>query len=334
MASRAIFGKIRDGPAPFDPMKSMRPIFVFSLVLVAACNGRVLDVGSQGPQPSGGTSGGPTVSGPGGGGGTAGGSGGPQVGIAGGSGYFTVTSDGAVGSYEASVVFTSGWYDPSAFQSIGACQINPTYIEPVNDHSGIVGAPRPQAGAVYIDGGFLGLEFHPIANGDYPAQNGNTLAWGGGESIIIKWPGGAGVSSGLEAGVSHVFKAPTYAHLDPKSALSDKTPKLSILGDDLTLIWHFDSQPAADDKIVLELRIAAGSEYWHRAVCAFDASAGQGIVPADAIMQLGRGTGTYAVTSEHDFSTVLGYEWHLNYKLASYVSDATGTATNSVVISD
>jgi hypothetical protein len=308
----------------------MRPILLSAFLLLGACDGRVLDVGS-GPHQSGGPSagGGPSLSQGGSGGG------GPQVGILGGAGYFTVTSDvptagAATGSYAASVVFTSGFVDPNYLKTVGACVINPTYIEPQNDHSGIVGAPRPQAGEVHIDGGNLSLIFDTDAAGDYAPQKATgPVAWKGGEAITIAWLGN-GASQGLESGLSHSFRAPTYASLDPGSAFAEATPTISRLND-LELAWHFDASPGADDRVVVDLRVSPAYNHSARALCAFDASAGHGVVSANALETIGAGSGTYSVTSEHDFAVVTNY-WHLNYTLAARARGTDGLATGSVTI--
>jgi hypothetical protein len=313
----------------------MRPILLLPLsLLAAACSGRVLDVGSSSGQSaagSSGSSGGSSTSPGSSGGPNTAGPGGPQAGIVGGSGYFTVLSDqgAATGSYSASVVFTSDFISPDSIKSINGCEMNPYYIEPKNDHSGVVGAPRPQAGEVSITGGNLALRFDADSSGTYPDHSGPSPAWKGGEGVTISWLG-SGASQGLQSGLSHTLAAPMYASLATDSAFATAANTVSRIND-IQVKWQYDATPAADDRIVVDLRIPGANGQASRALCMFDAPGGQGLIPANVLETLGPGTGTYAVTSEHDFAVVTN-DWHLNYTLASHVRTSDGLATGSFTI--
>jgi hypothetical protein len=295
----------------------------------------VLDVGSSSGTHSGSSGGSPpsdTPDVPGPGGGTSGGtsSGGPSSGIVGGSGYFTVTSDvlgaGATSGYHsASVVFTSDFRTPDSTTIYLPCYIDPAYIEPANDHSGIVGAPRPQAGEVHVDGGNLALVFRAGPDGSYPEQSGQgPVAWQGGQTITISWPGPGG-AQGLNKGRSHAFAAPVYASLALTSPFANPGGVLTLSRvKDVPVAWQTDTPPSADDRLVVELRVGPTGPYsiFKRARCPFDASAGVGVIPATVLEALGPGEGQYSVVTAHEFTEVIPENWHLSYSLLAHAGGA------------
>jgi hypothetical protein len=291
----------------------MRPIvLVPALLVAAACSGRALDVG------------------PGQGGQSSGGAFDLHHDIVGGSGYFTVMSDGgaADGSYTATVVFNVGFPAPP-ITSITGCDIFQNFIEPKNFDDLLFGADRPEAGTVHIDGGNLALVMGIDSTGTYPEQDGSTLAWKGGEPLTISFPG-PHASPGLEGGLSHTLTAPMYAALTPDSAFASAVHSVSRR-DALLLKWQSDAAPAADDKIVVDLRRLRTDGFSWRALCRYDARLGQSGIGAAVLDTIGPGTATYAVTSEHDYGDFTN-EWQLNYTLASHVRASDGPATGSFTI--
>jgi hypothetical protein len=97
------------------------------------------------------------------------------------------------------------------------------------------------------------------------------------------------------------------------------------------VVWATDGLPAADDRLVVELRIPGANGTSPRALCSFDASALGGVIPSNALLTLPAGQATYIVRSEHDFSVVTNDGWHLNYALASVARAADGSAATGTV---
>jgi hypothetical protein len=306
--------------------RALAPSLLVVALAGSGCSGRVLDLGGNAGSGAAGTTGASSGSGAGSssGGGAGGGSGGPHAGIAGGSAYLTVTSDAdaaGAGAFTASVVFTSDFTSPDSERTLGACVVRPTYIEPIDDNSGVVGAPRPSMGSATISGASLSLVLLPGSGGLYPPQKGPTPAWTGGEVFTFAF-------SDAPADVSKTaLKAPQYVTLSASSALATNPATLPRTSD-LTLTWTSDRPPAADDRVLVDLRAPSGS-YSTRVLCTFDASAKQGVVSADALQALGAGAGTYAVLSSHALPLVSG-DWHMNYVLASHARTAAGLATGAV----
>jgi hypothetical protein len=272
----------------------------------------------------------------------------------GGTGHFAVSSDimiagAATASYSVAAYFTNQNHREARtpLPSIGPCVIDSEYVDPaIVDVGGAGEYKRPMGGQLSVHTTGLDVTLSPSPDNTYPSKAGTAPAWAPGTLLTLSWSGDPVASSdprfpNIAGGTSQPFGAPPYAALLASSAFAKKTAQLSSAMD-LTLAWQTDWTPAADNRVVVDLRTgphvssAPPSGTFVRVLCTFDAGANKGTVPADAILSLGTGAGTYSVTTRHDFEGPLHQNiadaWDMGYSVFTHVRAQDGLAAGNVKV--
>ncbi len=210
---------------------------------------------------------------------------------------------------------------------IGACQINPCYASTlIADGDALL-----SAGPVSIAGADLNSDvLAPQANGAYAADVVSTqIAWKtGGENVTIQWAHFPGDPT--QPGGTFTLATPPYVSLQTGSAFADATSTLAR-DRDLALAWTSDSAPANLDRVNIDLKSGATEIN-----CAFDAAAGNGVVPAAALQALAAGEGTFDIHSKEYASQKIsgtgGTTWTLQFNVAAHARTSYGLAKGAVTI--
>jgi hypothetical protein len=229
---------------------------------------------------------------------------------------FVPTAGSSVGaSFDRRVTFTDS---PCATPSVavGPCTLNGCYQAGTTAESS-----SPNGGAITIDGAEMPpLTLVPQADGYAPSVVGGQRAWtSGGETVRFAWASLPGDDGG---GGAVTLATPPYVALAEGSAFASSTPSLSR-SVDLTIAWTSDSPPVAADQLAVDL--ASGSS---QLVCIFDASAGNGVIPAAALQLVPAGAGTYDVHSKEGATkkSVAGTAWTLGFNVDAQARASDGLA--------
>lgn len=247
------------------------------------------------------------------------------------TGAFTVnvdapsSTDVASASYKRSGGFTSA--KPACESTmIGACQIDPCYVSAlITDKSALVNGGNVSIGGAQLNSDVLA----PQPDGAYVADVVSTqIGWTtGGQNVTIAWdhfPGDA-----TQPGGQASLATPPFIELQNGSPFADVTSTLAR-DQDLTLAWTTDSAPGKLDHVNIDLK--SGST---EIDCAFDASAGNGVVPAAALQKLTAGNATFDIHSKEYVSQKIsgtGGSWTLQFNVDAHARTSYGLAKGSITI--
>jgi hypothetical protein len=158
-------------------------------------------------------------------------------------------------------------------------------------------------------------------------------AWStGGESVMFAWAHAP--EDTTVAGGQVMMLTPPYVTLSEGSAFATPTSTL-VRSQDLTLTWTTVTQPTEYDFVKINLSGPVGAAGTSTSVgCRFPASAGRGVIPADALKPLGAGQGSYDVHSQESQSETVedsnGSAWTFGFNLNAHALTSSGAATGSI----
>jgi hypothetical protein len=237
----------------------------------------------------------------------------------GGGGYVSVERDGA--SAVLAAYFNHG-VEASNGQPFGACVYNPYGAETAQ--SGVTGAAAPNPGVVSVKGPALDVSATPACSGLYaPVTTAQTFA--GGDLVTLSWKPPSTDPDTFPSSLPSV-PAPHLVSLAGGQAFALAAPTIPR-GTDVAVTWTVDGTPMALEQVVVLLTQGVATVR-----CAFDASMGSGVVPADALLKLAAAEASYAVFSQHqaevkDSSTSWDVLFELNAVAATPAGLAKGTVT-------
>lgn len=235
-------------------------------------------------------------------------------------------SGSAVGaSYEVLASFTNG-ARACATTTFGACVVDPCFAQKKN-----AGEAKPSAGSIVVGGADMtAVSLEPGGDGSYSSSEvTGVVPWKtGGETVMFQLENAPGDTSTSSDRVTQ--STPPYVALTTTSAFASKTDTLSR-DHDLALAWSTDSVATAGDFIVAEF--ASGGA---QAVCTFEASAGSGVVSAQALASLGAGDASYEIrsvtTSTKEIVDAQGASWTIAFHVETRARTSDGVAAGSVTL--
>jgi hypothetical protein len=226
-----------------------------------------------------------------------------------------------------SAFFSSGGYDTSSDPKFGNCAYD-THGLGVGQESGVQG-PAPNPGVLSITAqGFSG-DLYPQCDGTYPdSQGSGTIA--GGALIAFAWTTPSNNPYRFPMAYSGL-PAPHSIALGASEPLAAQSPSISRAADS-SLHWTVSGTPLALEQVVVQLVQGENS-----ITCAFDASAGSGVVPADALLQLQSGSTSFAVYARHTYdegssTSQVPTGWTLHYEARAVAETPTGVAKGTLTL--
>ena len=186
------------------------------------------------------------------------------------------------------VAFSTGHTSCTSLGTSGPCE--------ELDCSAAVTAGSHSAGTITVTGAALPVSITPGTNGTYTGFMANQVLFNGGETLTVA-ASGAEVPAFMKS-VTVPGKATITSPAKPPSA----SPYLMITrASGFTLSWTGGSGK-------LFVSLDGGTNRSTRIQCKFDASAGSGTVPADALMKLPAGNGGFAMAAITETSVTAG-DW-------------------------
>ena len=228
-------------------------------------------------------------------------------------------------SYEVLASFTKGARACST-RTIGACVVDPCFAQERS-----AGAAKPNAGSIVVGGADMtAISLDPGNDGSYSSNEVTGLVpWKtSGETVMFQLQNAPGDTSTSNDRVTQA--TPPYVALTAASAFASKTDTLAR-DQDLALSWTTDSAATAADLIVAEF---ASSDA--QVLCSFDASAANGVVPAQALASLGAGDVSYEIhsrtTSTKEIVDAQGASWTVAFNVETRARTSYGVAAGSVTL--
>jgi hypothetical protein len=235
-------------------------------------------------------------------------------------------SSGASVSYALSVSFTTAG-PACASTTVGPCTVNPCYSASSSGDGEVV---LPNAGLVTLLSGNASLGLEPQSDGTYASESVvGVVPWEtAGDIVAFEWahfPGDTG-----EPGDAVTLPAPPYVTLAEGSAFAALAG--SVARDtDLTVAWTSTSPAAPTDDVVVDF-VSGGTQVY----CTFNAGAGSGVVPADALEQLEQGVGRYSITSKTHASESIAQRgeapWTLSFNVQAVARTSYGLAQGPLTL--
>jgi hypothetical protein len=254
----------------------MRAQTVLAILFLAAGCG----VGSQSPGGSGGSGGThpPSTGGSGGSGGSGGNGGSGGSGGSGGGG--TGPIEGSVSAFSYSDSGEAGYGVSAGFGASDGCTTNS--IGPCDLGSCGTATMYPNAGTLTLTGGMQTVTLTPGTDGSYSDASGTTALWNGGETLTIT------ASGGTVPAFSGSLRAPTPITVTGLAGAAWPTAMVNVARTtDLVVTWT----PASGTVLIGIGNQTSGM------TCLFDASAGTGTIPSQALQMLAAGMAELDVSS-------------------------------------
>jgi hypothetical protein len=226
-----------------------------------------------------------------------------------------------------------------ALQTIGSCSFDPCVsAELPFPSAGGVDAPWPNPGTIVVSGATMSTAtLTPLPNGQYQEVHGGMKPWQGGEPIVFQWAASPPNGDGFAAS-SSLLTAPSYATIAAGSAFSDSTTPLKSDAD-ITVAWTMDGQANAADNIMLSLFASSNVPQSAGTVlsCSFDPSARHGVISADLLALVPRGSVHFDLMSTHRLDVTSagdtpGALWQVSIVVASHVRNGSGLVIGSTTI--
>jgi len=211
-------------------------------------------------------------------------------------------------------------------QSFGACVFDPDGA--ILTQSGVVGAPAPRPGVVTVTAKGFTESITPACDGTYATgstsetiEPGSLVTFGFGDQKT------AGSGDDFPTSFPGV-PAPHFVTLASTDRLTAASPKVSRASD-LGVDWTVSGTPLS-----LESVVVLWTQKSATLTCTFDASAGTGVVPADALLQLDKGSASFAVQSVHEADDGNPDEggWGIRLLVQMPASTPTGLAVGSATL--
>jgi hypothetical protein len=193
--------------------------------------------------------------------------------------------------------------------------------------SGQVGVPAPSPGTITVTAaGFMATTI-PACDGLYaPASFTQTIAPGALVSFAWSTPGDTPDGYNFPAAPPSV-PAPHFVSIAASDALAAASPTVPR-ATDLAVDWTVTGTPLSMEQVVVALTQGMAT-----VTCTFDATAGSGVVPADALLKLAAGSASYQVYSLHeadDGDTT--DEWTLRFLVEMPAATPAGTAHGTLTL--
>ena len=226
--------------------------------------------------------------------GVCGGTSGAAVGGQGG-GFVTVEMDpsnsGSGGSAILSAYFNHLGGASQAPTQLGACLYDPQGASR-GELATLPGAPAPNPGAVTAaaPGVAFSMTATPACDGTYAPVTGAKII-AAGDLVAFQWTPPSDDPDTFPSTFPAV-PAPHPIALDPQ-AFAAASPSISRAAD-VPVSWNVMGTPLALEQVVVQLTQGVAT-----VTCSFDASAGSGVVPADALLKLSAAPASYEVYSQH-----------------------------------
>lgn len=249
--------------------------------------------------------------------------GGPALGIV--SLELDPSANGSVASTTLSAYFTYS-IPSSSPQTIGACAFDPQGA--ARPTGGIVeGSPSPNAGPVSAKGPALTVVASPACDGTYAgATSGETFT--GGDVLSFSWNPPATSSQNPTPFPMSLPQIPAPHVITLGAGLLDAGSPAIPRAQDLPLSWTTTGAPMS-----LEQVIALFTQGKATVTCAFPASAGSGVVPADALLKLGGAPTSYEVFSQHaGTASSTGLGWSVSFAVNAVALSAGGLAKGTATL--
>jgi hypothetical protein len=245
----------------------------------------------------------------------------------GGGGIVTVevdpAGDSGVGSSTVNAYFDSAIETDGT--TFGSCVYQANGADLV--HSGQVGVPAPNPGTITVAASGFSVSSVPACDGLYTEVT-TTQSIAPGALVSFAWsnPGDTEYGDKFPTSLPTV-PAPHFATLASSNTLAASSPTVAR-ATDLAVDWTVTGTPLAMEQVVVSLTQGTAL-----VTCSFDASAGTGVVPADALLKLDSGSATYSVESVHqaddnDTST----DWDLRFVVQTPLATPTGTAKGTLAL--
>ena len=246
---------------------------------------------------------------------------------AGGSGVVTLLIDPPVGSAPSTSVL-SAYFDSATDgpgQTYGSCVYNASGNDLV--HSGEVGTPAPNPGTITVSASGFSTSAVAACNGLYaPTTSSTTLAAGSLVSFAWSTPGDTGLGPYFPTSLPSV-PAPHFATLAASDALAAASPSVTR-ATDLPVSWTMTGTPLSLESVVVVFAQGQAT-----VACTFDASAGTGVVPADALLALDTGSASFAVYSLHqDEDNAQDVGWDILFDVEMAAATPTGLANGTLTL--
>jgi len=243
----------------------------------------------------------------------------------GGTGLVTVEVDPGTTGPNTTVLTAYFNHDESiGGQTFGDCVYNPYGGELTQ--GGIVGAPAPRPGIITVTAPGFTESITPACDGTYaPGTASETISPGSLVSCAFSAQATAGSGDGFPSSLPSV-PAPHPIRLGASDALAAASPTVPRASD-LALDWTVTGTPLALEQVVV--LVTQGDQ---TLTCSFDASAGSGVVPADALLKLGAAAAAYGVYSVHEADDGMGGASDLRFIVQTAAATPTGLAKGTLTL--
>ncbi len=167
----------------------------------------------------------------------------------------------------------------------------------------------------------------PACDGLYtPATTSQTIAPGAQVSFAWSAPGDTQYGNNFPTSLPSV-PAPHFVTLASSNALAAASPTVPRASD-LAVDWTVTGTPLSMEQVVVALTQGMAT-----VTCTFDASAGSGVVPADALLKLDAGSASYQVYSLHEADDGDSTdEWNLRFLVEMPAATPAGTAKGTLAL--
>jgi hypothetical protein len=244
-----------------------------------------------------------------------------------GSGLVSVEIDspaGASASAELQAFFAEGFYTDVP-KNFGACAYNPRGAS--LEESGVKG-PAPNPGTITVTAANFTGSLNPLCDGTYPPSQ-STAMLVGGALVSFAWARPAGNPYRFPTADPNL-PAPHFIALGTADALAASAPALQR-GSDVPVTWTVTGAPLTLEQVVVKL-----TQDMATVTCSFASTAGSGVVPADALLQLSAGPTTYTVYAEHQFEQGgpggTPEAWDIRYMVQAVATTPTGLAKGTLTL--
>ena len=246
----------------------------------------------------------------------------------GGAGLVSVEVDPA-GTTGPSATVLTAYFNHAQYiggQTFGDCVYNANSGDP--GQSGVSGAPAPRPGIITASAPGFTVSISPACDGTYaPGTSSTTMAPGALVGFAFTEQGAAGSGDGFPTSLPSV-PAPHPITLGAADALAAASPTV-VRATDLAVDWTVTGTPLALEHVVVLM-----TQGTKQVTCTFDAGGGSGVVPADALLELGAASASYAVYSVHEADLGMGSTggWDVRFLVQTAAATATGLAKGTLTL--
>jgi hypothetical protein len=147
-----------------------------------------------------------------------------------------------------------------------------------------------------------------------------------GDIVTFAWSPPAADPNTFPAGLPQV-PAPHFVALGAGQAFASASPTLPR-ATDASVTWTVTGTPLELEQVIVFL-----SQGTATVTCAFTASGGSGVVPADALLKLNAAQASYSVFSQHaDPLNDQTTGWDVDFEVNALAATPTGLAAGTVVL--